>query len=116
MAAIHNLVINQGEDYQRVLNIRDESDTLIDLTGYSFRGQARVKYGDSDPAFSFEFTVRDQGTDIGVVDMLIPATATAELSITKDTKYLYDVEMIKPDTKVKRLFQGDALLKPEVTK
>lgn len=116
MAATHNLIVNQGEDYQRVLRVKDETDTLIDLTGYSFRGQARLKYSDSNPAFSFEFTVRDQVSDVGVVDMLISATETAALSLTKTTNYLYDVEMVKPDGKIKRLFQGTLQLHPEVTK
>ncbi len=116
MAATHNLIVNQGEDFQRVLRIKDESDTLIDLTGYSFRGQAKLKFGETEPQFSFEFTVRDQGSDIGTLDMLISAASTAALSIGKATDYVYDVEMIRPDLKVKRLFQGKLQLSPEVTK
>lgn len=116
MVARQNLTVYQGADYQQALELRNESSVLIDLTGYVFRGQARVKYSDADPAFEFEFTLRDQVTQTGIVDMLIPAADTSALNISKVTTYLYDIEMVDADSIVRRIVQGEIQLHPEVTK
>lgn len=116
MVAKQNLTVYQGADYERALEFKDESAVLMDLTGYTLRGQARAKYSDAEPAFSFTFTLRNQVSDTGLVDMLIPASATSAVSITKDTKFIYDIEWVNTSDKVKRLIEGELLLKPEVTK
>lgn len=116
MAARQNLTVNQGEDFRRVIELKDESMALIDLTGYVFRGQARLSYSDSDASFSFGFTLRDQVADTGLVDMIITDSSTSALSISKATRYLYDIEMVDADGYVKRILEGTILLNPEVTK
>lgn len=116
MVARHNLTVYQGADYERALELRNNSGVLMDLTGYTFRGQARTSYSANDASLSFSFTLRDQGTDPGIVDMRITAASTAALSITRATDYIYDVEMVDTDSKVKRLFEGTLRLHPEVTK
>lgn len=116
MVARQNLTVYQGADFQRALELKDESSVLIDLTGYTFRGQAKLTYSESDPAFSFSFTLRDQGTDTGLVDMTISAAETAAVNISKTTRYLYDIEMVDADGIVRRIVEGSIELRPEVTK
>ena len=115
--AKQNLSVYQGADYDQVLEFRDNTSTLMDLTGYAFRGQARVAYTDNDPAFSFDFTIRTQsGGNLGLVDMNIAPASTAALSISKITKYLYDIEMVDTNGKVTRILEGQVSVFPEVTK
>lgn len=114
--ARQNLTVYQGADYQQSLEVRDESSVLMDLTGYTFRGQAKVAYADANPVLEFEFTLRDQGTEPGVVDMRITAADTSALSISKRTTYKYDIEMVDTDSIVRRVVEGNIDLHPEVTK
>lgn len=116
MVARHNLTVYQGSDYRRALELKDEAATLMNLTGYVFRGQARTSYAASSPVFSFSFTLRNQATDPGLVDMLLSATDTAAASITKITEYIYDIEMVTATGDVKRIIEGTLKLHPEVTR
>lgn len=116
MVATQNLTVYQGADYQQALELRDGSSALMDLTDYTFRGQAKTSYADSDPAFEFSFTLRDQVSQTGLVDMLISAASTTELSITKVSRYIYDIEMVEPSGIVTRIISGQIQVYPEVTK
>lgn len=116
MVARQNLTVYQGADYQRALELKDNNQDLMDLTGYTFRGQAKAKYSDASAAFTFEFTLRDQVTDTGVVDMVIPASETAALAITRLSKYIYDIEMEDADGIIRRIVEGEIQLHPEVTR
>lgn len=114
--AKQNLTVYQGADYRQSLEVRDESSVLMDLTGYTFRGQARTDYAAASPSLSFDFTLRDQTTETGVVDMRIEAADTSALTISKRTNYLYDIEMVDTDGIVYRIVEGRLDLYPEVTK
>lgn len=114
--ARRNLTVYQGSDYQQSLEVRDNSEVLMDLTGYTFRGQARTDYSSASPSLEFDFTLRDQVTEPGVVDMRITAADTSALSITKRTTYVYDIEMVDTDSIVRRIVEGQLIVHPEVTK
>lgn len=112
-----NIEINQGADFTRVLTIKDSLDAPINLTGYSFRGQGRQKYDSTTIAFTFAFAIRTQtGGNIGKVDWTLGNTALVSLILTKPALYLYDVEMVAPSGQVTRILEGQATVKPEVTK
>lgn len=116
MVARQNLTVYQGSDFRRALELKDESQVLMDITGYEFRGQARLGYASSNPAFSFTFTIRNQTTETGLVDMLLAAADTSLVNITKETTYLYDIEMVNANGGVTRILEGNLKLYPEVTK
>lgn len=115
---IVNFDLNQGEDFYRLLTIKDSNDVAIDITGYTFRAQARLAIEDTSPAFSFTFTLKDQTTNTGEVEMTLP-NATASLIECIDnvkTKYFYDIEMVDTNSKVTRLMYGKITVYPEVTR
>ena len=116
MANSLNLSVDQGTTFARVLTLKDGSNVAIDLTGYTFRGQARAKFSDTNAAFSFTFSLRDQTSETGKVDMKILPASTASLSIIEETTYHYDVEMISGGGDITRIFEGSLTLRPEVTK
>lgn len=116
MVARQNLTIYQGSDFRRALEFRDELGVLMDLTGYEFRSQARLKYESANPSFAFQFTIRDQVANPGLVDMVLVAADTSALSISKETKYIYDLEMVTFSGDTKRVLEGEIRLMPEVTR
>ena len=116
MVAKQNLTVYQGSDLRKVLEFKDESSVLMDLTGYSFRGQAKPNYTVATPSFEFTFTLRDQVSSTGLVDVHLPASQTENLAITKETNYIYDFELITPAGDVKRFMEGIVKVYPEVTK
>jgi hypothetical protein len=116
MVARQNLTVYQGADYRRALEFKDNSAVLMNLTGYTFRGQVKASYQDESAVFSFGFTLRDQTTDTGVVDMILTAADTSAVEISKATNYIYDIEMVDTDGYVTRVVEGSLKLYPEVTK
>ena len=116
MVAKQNLEIYQGSDFQKVLEFKDESSVLMDLTGYILRGQARSNYSAGDIAFSFDFTLRDQTVSPGLVDMIVTSASTSAVSIAKASEYLYDMELVSGTGIVRRFLEGKVKLFPEVTK
>lgn len=116
MVAKQNLRVYQGSDFRRVMEFKTEDDNLIDLTGFSFKGQVKASYSDSTPVMSFTFEIRNQETDKGMVDMRLLASDSALINIPKMTKYLYDIEMTDQNGVIRRVVEGTLELMPEVTK
>lgn len=110
--------INQGEDFLRLITIKNDAGVPINLTGHQFRGQGRKKYSDTGtPPISFSFVIdADQTANPGQVHMILSAANTAAILISATTVYLYDVEMVDADNKVTRILEGTLVLRPEVTK
>lgn len=114
-----NIILNQGEDFARVITIKDPPTpgTLRDLTGYTFRGQGRLKYDSPTAAFTFSFALRPQtGGTLGQVDWALANSVLVPLVLTKPAIYFYDVEMVSPTGFVTRILEGQATVRPEVTK
>ena len=116
MATTVNLTLDQGTTFRKSLTIKDDSSAVIDITGYTFRGQARASYGNATTVLAFDFAVRTQtGGNVGIVDMSLPASATDALVLKGVTNYVYDVEMVEPGGTVYRLFQGTLAVSPSAT-
>lgn len=111
MATKLNMTIDQGSTFERTLRFYTDGSTPKDLTGFTFRGQLRENYDDASPAGEFTMTVLD--APAGVVNMLLTAATTAALD---PGKLKYDVEMVRPNATVRRLFEGVITVTPEVTK
>jgi len=116
MASTLNISIDQGADFIRLLTFKDDTNAAINLTGYTFRGQGRTKYGADTAAFSFVFALRNQTTNRGQVDWTLPDTATEPLALKVATEYVYDVERVAPDGTVTRVLEGIATVRPEATR
>lgn len=109
-----NLDHDQGSDFSLELTIKDGAGVAKNITGYTFRGQARLTY-DSPVAFSFSFTVVDAVN--GRVDMKLPnADSTLIGLLTEKTTYLYDVEAEDTANLVEKLMRGKFKVTPEVTR
>jgi hypothetical protein len=111
-----DLNINQGCDYSIIIKISDNSRVPIDLTGFTFSAQAKLRFNQVTPDFTFNFTLANQVTNKGEVEMSLPRAATDSLPLTECTSYRYDVEMLDTLNVVTRILSGHANVSPEVTR
>lgn len=122
-AASYNMTVNQGEDFDLQIIIKDETGTPINLTGSTYAGQIRDKYDSSSIAASFSFTLGNQITDPGLLNVTMantvtaaipckPATATDKRPITE---FIYDIEQTKAGL-ITRILEGIVAVSPNVTR
>jgi hypothetical protein len=109
-----NLELKQGEDFYRLLTLKDENGTEISLTGFSFAGQIRASYED-ELFLSFSFNIKDQVASTGQVEMTLAKALSSAKTVNSKSKYVYDVEM-NSGSQTTRIMEGTILISPEVTK
>lgn len=108
MATKANLIIDQGSTFNTSINITDENDEGIDLTGYTGAGQIRKTYTSS----SYTSITVSLGAN-GQVSMSLTPTQTANLTAGR---YLYDVELTSSGGTVTRVVEGIVTVTPQITK
>jgi hypothetical protein len=118
-AGVYNLTVEQGATKTLQVIYQDTDSVPIDLTGYSGRGQIRLKPIDANPIGYFDVTVSDSTG--GVVDIILPSTALAGIGFkgadySAKTTGAYDIELYSTGGNVIRLLNGKCLISPEVTK
>jgi hypothetical protein len=120
---MYELLINQGATLNFILSIKDSNNDQIDFTGHTFRGQIRKSAASPDILASFTFSVRNQTTSTGVVDVSLSAAETSAIPVATSsrpekrlTTYAFDIESESSDGHVTRWLEGLAIVSPEVTK
>lgn len=109
MAIKANLIIDQGSTYSTVIDITDDNDAPIDLTGYTGSAQLRKHYSSSN---STPFTVSISPSD-GGVSLSLTSTQTSAL---RAGRYVYDVELTNASNVVSRIVEGIVTITPQVTR
>lgn len=113
-----DLTFYQGATYRRSFQWQTgATPSPVNLTGYSARMQVRRKLSDPDPPL-LELTTQNGGIAItnaaeGRFELFVSASDTAALSFRSG---VYDLELVAPSGDVIRLFEGNAILSPEVTR
>jgi hypothetical protein len=110
MAAKHNIHIDQGTTFAHNFVVKDSSATVIDLSGYTGRGQLRKEYASSSA--DADFTVTISAPTTGTVEVTLTA---AQTELIDSGSYVYDIEIVNGAT-VHRIVQGNATVYPEVTR
>ena len=123
MAAVeHDFTIEQGASFYKLVSLKDEQNTAIDLTGRSARAMVRRQFSSTTPVFSFTCAIPTPSN--GQITMTVDASVTAALnlggaSVESPAEYVYDLELYYDDSgveKVDRLLYGKVIVLPEVTK
>ena len=109
MAIKANLDIDQGSTFQTTINVTDENDDIVNLTGYTGVAQMRKHYTSST---SYSFTV-SISPSIGTVTLSMTANATSNVVAGR---YVYDCELTDTNGAVTRLIEGIATVTPQVTR
>lgn len=111
-----NFTIEQGATWSQVIYYQNSTNAPISLANYTIRMQARV-------AYSANLPVLDLSTTNGNITITNAANGTfalqqtaAQTSNLTAGRYVYDLELVKPDTTVVRLLYGDLIVTPEVTR
>lgn len=114
-SAKYDITIGQGATFRLPLVLKNDDDTVVDLTGYSARMQIRSIHS----AFTTLVSLASHGGGItitaetGAIEVLIAAEETAGMPPIKG---VYDFELIQPNDEVWRLLEGSATITPEVTR
>lgn len=109
MAIKANLIIDQGADFTTTVNVTDDDDNIINLTGYTGSAQIRKHYT-SITYYSFTVSIA-----AAYGEVTLGLTANTSNSMTPG-RYVYDCELIDGNGKTSRLIEGIVTLTPQVTK
>lgn len=123
MAGKYDMSISQGADFTLRMTLKDSTGTPIDVTDHTFRGQIRKTASDAVIQASFDFTILDQITNTGEVDVKLPSSESSAIILDKSknanrsiTTMTYDIESEDLSGNVVRWLEGLAKISPEVTK
>lgn len=109
MAIKGNIIIDQGTTFQTSINVTDENDVAINLTGYSANAQMRKHYTSSN-AVVFVTSI---SPNLGIVTISLTANVTANIAAGR---YVYDCELTDTNGAVTRLVEGIVTVTPGVTR
>ena len=109
---ITNITLYTGTDFAQSFVLEDyRSNSVLDLTGYTGKGQLK-KYASESKAAEFSFTLaNDPKTGRFTIEMLSGVTSTL-----KPGSYMYDILIKDPAGTVTRAVEGTALVKKSVTR
>ena len=110
MAALSNIYIDQGADFQTVISLTDSNNDALNLTGYSALAQIRKTHGSTIIAGTFTTSLT---TDSGQLTLSLADTVTAAMS---SGRYVYDVLLTDGSGDKTRVLEGQAILTPGVSK
>lgn len=111
-----NLYVEQGATFSRVLTINDSNGDPVNLSTWTFAGQVRSSYSSSSVIVSLTFTVKNQTTNTGEVEISLTATQTSAIPATGAlSRYVYDIEATIGSEK-RRVVEGEFQLSAEVTR
>jgi len=111
MASIYNLVIDQGTDFNNTFTIKDSTNTVRNLTGYTGIAQLRRSYASTS---NVAFTINIANPTSGNVVVTLSNAVTANL---KYGRYVYDLELtLTSANTIERAYEGIVTVYPEVTR
>jgi len=114
MATVRNILIDQNADFSEQFTAKEDTGTVIDLTGKTVSAKLRKSFG-SSTATTFSCTTVS-ATD-GTYTIALTDTQTAYGTLERG-RYVYDVITTldaAPNT-IQRIQQGVATVSPSVTR
>lgn len=109
MAIKANIVIDQGSTWQTSINVTDDNEVAINLTGYTAAAQMRKHYTSTN-AYSFTTSI---SPSLGIVTLSMSANTSASIPAGR---YVYDCELTDTTGKITRLVEGIVTITPGVTR
>lgn len=105
-----DIVVEQGSTFSRVITIKDETETPVNITGNTFAGQIRKRHLSETPEATFLCSVTD-----GVNGKLTISLTDEETAAIDSGEWVYDIEWYNGSV-TGRLLEGTAYVTPEVTR
>lgn len=112
MAAIQNIVVDQGTTFTRTFNLTGANGVAYDLSDYTVDAQIRRSYSSSS-GLSFSTAIVGASAN-GALSISLNATETLSL---KYGRYVYDIKLNNTTTGEKlRVVEGIVTVTPTVTR
>lgn len=111
MAAIANLYIDQGSTFSTTVFVKNDDETVFDLTGFTAAGQIRKSYS-SSTAVDFTLEIANPAS-LGQINASLTPAQTSTL---EEGRYVYDIEVTTSGGTVTRVIEGLITVSPQVTK
>ena len=117
-AVVNDILVNQGADYDIQLTIKDNTGTVVDITGYSFL--ARIKESAESSTALAKFTQQEVDYKNGQVRLHLESDDTSAIDTSGDSysdtsQYYYDVLMSDNDGNTTRILNGSAYISPGIS-
>jgi len=110
MAAIANLIVEQGATFSSSITVKDSDGNALDLTGYTASAKMALGYSSTRTRTTITTTINAPTT--GVVGLSLTADQTAALDAP--ARYVYDVDITASDSTVTRVIEGIMTIRPNV--
>jgi hypothetical protein len=114
-AGYHHFIIEQGATFKHTLTLKDSSDALINLTGYSAEMDLRKNQDDSNEVATL--TVANNritlGGSAGTIVLEISASDTSALLVGDG---VYDIDLTDSNGKVDRILEGTYSVRGNVSR
>lgn len=114
-AGFHHFIIEQGATFQQTLTLKDSSDAVINLTGYTAEMDLRKNQDDSNEVITLTTgnSRITMGGAAGTIILTISATDSAALSVGDG---VYDLEITDSNGKVDRIMEGTYSIRGNVSR
>lgn len=114
-AGFHHFIIEQGATFQHTLTLKDSTDAVINLSGYSAEMDLRKNQDDSSEVITLtvDNSRISMGGAAGTITLTITATDTAALSVGDG---VYDLEITDSSGKVDRILEGTYSIRGNVSR
>ena len=113
MAAVANLIIDQGANFSSDITVKDANGNAFNLTGYTAEAKLAKGYSSTRTRTLFTTSIANDATT-GVITLSLTADQTNNLEAP--ARYVYDVEITKTsDSTITRVIEGIITVSPSVT-
>ena len=114
MATVRNILIDQNADYLETFTAKEDTGTIIDLTGKTVSGKLRKAYASTTSTTFSAVTVSDTA---GTYTLSLTDVQTGYGTLDRG-RYVYDVitTLTASPTTITRIQQGIATVSPSVTR
>jgi hypothetical protein len=110
VAGFVELTLEQGANFNTVLDLKDAAGSILNLSGYSVAAQMRKSYY-STTAIDFTISVTD-----ALAGSITMSMNSANTSVVTPGRYVYDV-LLTSGTGIKtRIIEGIVTVLPSVTR
>jgi hypothetical protein len=108
MATRANIVIDQGAAFSAEINVTDDNDDIVDLSGYTANAQMKKWYTSSNSVtFSTAISAEE-----GLVTISLTTAQTGDIEFGR---YVYDVIIHDANNVSTKIVEGIATVTPTVT-
>lgn len=110
MAITADLDIDQGSEFVATMDLQNDDETPMNLTGFQVYSQFRKSYMST---LGHNFIAEVVNAATGKIQLKLTGTYSSSI---RAGRYLYDVELVSQTGSKTRVVEGIVTINPEITK